>query len=100
MDFKPCWRKVCFLSKKLQGGVYKVQKGSRYKVQKGALYKVHWSISKNLRYIGQKWLYLITAPPCSLFCVGKCVGGKQNQTPRTSKSALGVATVRLGVGDC
>ena len=26
---------------------------------KGALYKVHWSISKNLRYIGQKWLYLI-----------------------------------------
>ena len=47
----------------LQGGVYKVQKGSHYKVQKGSLYKVHWSISKKLRYIGQKWLYLIDAPP-------------------------------------
>ena len=46
----------------VQGGVYKVQKGSRYYVQKGSLYKVHWSISKNLWYIGQKWLYLIDAP--------------------------------------
>ena len=30
---------------------------------KGAFYKVHWSISKKLRYIGQKWLYLITVLP-------------------------------------
>ena len=30
----------------------------------GGVYKVHWSISKNLRYISQKCLYLIDALPC------------------------------------